>query len=155
MREATGGLLMMDLVVIILFVFIFFIAGFMQFARVNKIKSTMVSAIERAEGGVRNESELDKILAKAGYVGPYTFCKCTTQKRGVYYSIQIYSSIKLPFSLTVAIPVIGRTRTIDMGIFYDDPNQEIFRNGGNVSTDAIPDELGGGQYQCLTGNNES
>lgn len=128
MREATGGTLLLQLVIIILSVFVFFIAGVIQYSRVYRIKGTIVEAVERGEGGIRNKNELESVFAQAGYAGPYQFCK-VTDKRGTYYTVTIYAEFALlPNVASVKVPIKGETRTIDTGIFYGDDQSELFQS---------------------------
>ena len=134
MREATGGLLLLDLVVTILFVFIFFIASFMQYTRVYKIKGNVINAIERAEGGVKSETEFTRVLSAAGYGGPYEFCKYTNTSRGTYYSLTLYTQfVILPRYFSIKVPISGNSRTVDTGIFFDQ-DQDVFK-GPHASCD--------------------
>ena len=130
MREATGGTLLMQLVIVILAVFIFFIASVMQYARVYRIKGTIVDAIERAEGGIKSKDELTAVMKDAQYEGGYKVCKIYDEDRkGTYYSVEIYSYFTiLPQFFTIKLPVRGETRTIDTGIFYDADN-DAFSSG--------------------------
>jgi hypothetical protein len=126
MREATGGTLLLQLVIIILSVFVFFIAGVMQYSRVYRIKGTIVEAIERGEGGISTKDELEIVFAQAGYAGPYQFCK-VSDKRGTYYTVVIYAEFALlPNVASVKVPIRGETRTIDTGVFYDSDQAELF-----------------------------
>jgi len=129
MREATGGTLLLQLVIIILSVFVFFIAGVMQYSRVYRIKGTIIEAVERGEGGIRNKAELESVFAQAGYAGPYEFCKING-KRGTYYAVTIYAEFALlPNVASVKVPVRGETRTIDTGIFFEDEQSDLFSGG--------------------------
>ena len=130
MREATGGTLLLQLVITILAVFVFFIASVMQFSRVYRIKGTIVDAIERAEGGITNHEELEIVMRKAGYAGPYELCKFEKDNRGVYYKLTIYARFTLlPRFASLAVPVKGETRTIDTGVFYGGNQDELFSGG--------------------------
>ena len=133
MKEATGGTLLMQLVIVILAVFIFFIASVMQYARVYRIKGTIVDAIERAEGGIRSKDELTKVISSAQYDGAYKVCKkYDDTRKGTYYTVEIYSYFTiLPQFVTIKLPVRGETRTIDTGIFYDADN-DAFSSGGCI-----------------------
>ena len=130
MKEATGGTLLMQLVIVILAVFIFFIASVMQYARVYRIKGTIVDAIERAEGGIKSKDELTAVMKDAQYEGGYKVCKIYDEdRRGTYYSVEIYSYFTiLPQFFTIKLPIRGETRTIDTGIFYDADN-DAFSSG--------------------------
>ena len=137
MREATGGTMLLQLVIIILFVFIFFIASVMQYSRVYRIKGTIVEAIERGEGGIRDKGEFEAVLEDAGYIGPYILCKVSDSNRGVYYQIQIYARFTLlPQFVSVEVPIRGDTRTIETGVFYEDSQGGLFETGqmidGNI-----------------------
>jgi hypothetical protein len=130
MREATGGTLLLQLVITILAVFVFFIASVMQFSRVYRIKGTIVDAIERAEGGITDNKELEAVMKKAGYSGPYELCKFDKESRGVYYTLTIYARFTLlPRFASLSVPVKGETRTIDTGIFYDGNQDALFTGG--------------------------
>ena len=48
-----------------------------------------------------------------------------------------------------SIPINGRTKTIDMGVFYNDLEQEVFANA-ETESGVLPSELGGGTYQCIS-----
>jgi len=122
MRDATGGTLLMQLVAVILAVFIFFIASVMQYARVYRIKGTIVDAIERGEGGIRSQEELNAVISSAQYEGEYEICKVyASRRKGVYYTVEIYSYFTiLPRFMQIKLPVRGESRTIDTGIFYED-----------------------------------
>jgi hypothetical protein len=132
MRDATGGTLLMQLVAVILAVFIFFIASVMQYARVYRIKGTIVDAIERGEGGIKSQDELTAVIASAQYEGAYEICKIyDPDRKGTYYKVTIYSYFTiLPRFVTIKLPVKGETRTIDTGIFYDDTD-DIFSSASS------------------------
>ncbi len=130
MRDATGGTLLMQLVVVILAVFIFFIASVMQYSRVYRIKGTIVDAIERGEGGINSKDEITKVLSAAQYEGDYKICKIyDSQRQGTYYTVEIYSSFTiLPRFVQIKLPVRGETRTINTGKFYE-TSDDVFKDG--------------------------
>ena len=130
MRDATGGTLLMQLVVVILAVFIFFIASVMQYSRVYRIKGTIVDAIERGEGGINSKDEITAVLSAAQYEGDYKICKIyDSQRQGTYYTVEIYSSFTiLPRFVQIKLPVRGETRTINTGKFYE-TSDDVFKDG--------------------------
>jgi len=130
MRDATGGTLLMQLVVVILAVFIFFIASVMQYSRVYRIKGTIVDAIERGEGGINSKDEITQVLSAAQYEGDYKICKIyDSQRQGTYYTVEIYSSFTiLPRFVQIKLPVRGETRTINTGNFYE-TSDDVFKDG--------------------------
>jgi len=130
MRDATGGTLLMQLVVVILAVFIFFIASVMQYSRVYRIKGTIVDAIERGEGGINSKDEITQVLSAAQYEGDYKICKIyDSQRQGTYYTVEIYSSFTiLPRFVQIKLPVRGETRTINTGKFYE-TSDDVFKDG--------------------------
>jgi hypothetical protein len=131
MREATGGTLLMQFVIVILFVFVFFITSVIQYARVYRIKGTIVDALERAEGGVKSIDELNAVMHEAKYDGKYKICKhYDSTRKGTYYTVEIYSYFTiLPRFVDLQLPVRGETRTIDTGIFFDNSDNDIFGDG--------------------------
>ena len=127
MREATGGVLLLQLVIVILTIFVFFIASVMQYTRVYRIKGTVINAIERSEGGIRDQEEFEKVLGTAGYDGPYKLCKCQSNSKGTFYTLEIYAAFTmLPQFVSIAVPIRGNTRSIESGIFYRSDQTELF-----------------------------
>ena len=128
MREATGGTILLQLVIIILAVFVFFIASVMQFSRVYRIKGTIIEAIERSEGGIKSSKELTNVMTQAGYTGEYELCKLEEANRGTYYKLTLYAKFTLlPTIASIYVPVTGETRTIDTGIYYKDGQDTLFQ----------------------------
>jgi hypothetical protein len=138
MREATGGVLLLHLVILILSVFIFFIGSTMQYTRVYRIKGTIINAIERNEGGIKDKDEFERILANAGYAGPYTLCKCSSGTRGVFYAIEMYASYTLlPQYGSIAVPIRGNTRSIESGVFYKNSQESLFGTSSHNSSNTL------------------
>ena len=132
MREATGGVLLLQLVIVILSIFVFFIASVMQYTRVYRIKGTVINAIERSEGGMGSPDDFTTVLSRAGYDGPYRLCKVSNSNRGVYYKLEMYAAFTiLPQFVSIAVPVSGTTRTIESGVFYKNTSQETFTLTGS------------------------
>ena len=149
MREATGGVLLLQLVIVILSVFVFFIASVMQYTRVYRIKGTVINAIERGEGGIGTPQEFTSVLKRAGYDGPYKICKVKSSNRGVYYTLEIYAAFTLlPQFVSISVPVSGTTRTIESGVFYENDSQEIFTISGSTGGFSVESDAHGNKV-CL------
>ena len=130
MREATGGVLLLQLVIVILSVFVFFIASVMQYTRVYRIKGTVINAIERGEGGIGTPDEFTTVLVRAGYDGPYKLCKIRKPNKNAYYTLELYAAFTiLPQFASIGVPVSGSTRSIETGVFFD-AEQETFTTSG-------------------------
>ena len=119
MRESIGGSMLFYIVLFFLSIFIFFIASVIRYARVYKIKNSMVNYVERNEGFL-NKSEFDDELSKLGYQenGRYKVCRYFPSELGGYYYIELYATFELPivgnwFFIDVAIK--GDTHTITSG----------------------------------------
>lgn len=119
MRESIGGSMLFYIVLFFLSVFIFFIASVIRYARVYKIKNSVINYIERNEGIVE-KSDIDKELGKMGYDsnGAYKICRYFPSELGGYYSLELYARFELPivgnwYYIDVAIK--GDTHTITSG----------------------------------------
>ncbi len=138
MRDATGGVLLLHLVILILSAFIFFIGSTMQYTRVYRMKGTIINAIERNEGGINDRDEFETILSNAGYTGSYILCKCSSGSRGVFYALEMYSDYTLiPQYGYISVPIRGNTRSIESGIFYQDDQKSLFGGPSNNSTNKL------------------
>lgn len=145
MREATGGVLLLQLVIVIISVFVFFIASVMQYTRVYRIKGTVINAIERGEGGVGSLQEFTDVLGRAGYSGPFELCKIdlgydstTNKHKGAYYSLEIKAAFTiLPQFMSIGVPVRGTTRIIESGVFYEG-EQGIFTDSRGTGVTISP-----------------
>ena len=90
MRESIGGSMLFYIVLFFLSIFIFFIASVIRYARVYKIKNSMVNYVERNEGFL-SKSEFDDELSKLGYQenGRYKVCRYFPSEIGGYYYIEL------------------------------------------------------------------
>ena len=113
MRESIGGSMLFYIVLFFLSIFIFFIASVIRYARVYKIKNSLVNYVERNEGIIDNK-EIDSELAKMGYDsnGKYKIC------RYFYYYIELYARFELPIVgnwYFIDVSIKGDTHTITTG----------------------------------------
>lgn len=121
MRDSIGGTLLFWIVLILLSVFIVFIALIIKYAHVYKIKNSLINYIERNEGIVSQE-EFDSNLLGLGYSrdGKYKVCRYLSddKEKGGYYYIELYSITKFPLVgnfAVINIAIKGETRNITTG----------------------------------------
>ena len=121
MRDSIGGALLFWIVLILLSVFIVFIAFIIKYAHIYKIKNSIVNYVERNEGVVSKE-EFDNQLLELGYSGEggYKICRylAKDEDKGGYYTIELYSLTTFPLVgdvMAIKIPIKGETRNITTG----------------------------------------
>ncbi len=117
MRESIGGTMLFWIVLFFMSIFITFMASVIRYARVYKIKNSMISYIEKNEG-VYSKEEFESELTDLGYPvdGKYVICKYHPTSSGGYYFIKLYASFEVPivgWSLDVVIK--GETSQITTG----------------------------------------
>lgn len=97
MRESIGGAMIFWIVLFLFSIFISFIAFIIKYARVYKIKNTVVNYIIRNDGAV-SHSEIDQKLKEMSYKydGRYKICRYFPSDLGEYYYIELYSDIEFP-----------------------------------------------------------
>ena len=134
MRDSIGGTMLFWIVLLLLSIFIVFIAFIIKYARVYKIKNTAVSFLERNEG-VSTQEEFENVLLYAGYPrnGGYKICRyLSSDKKGGYYTVELYSITSFPLVgdiMAFRIPIKGETKFISTGtkiITTDDSNNSWF-----------------------------
>ena len=118
MRESIGGTLLFWIALSLLMFFIIFMTFIVKYARVYKIKNSMISYIEKNEGVV-SQSEFDAYLLNYGYPkdGTYKICRYL-QDKGGFFTLELYSVTEFPVfkNLTsINIAIRGETRTIVTG----------------------------------------
>lgn len=117
MREAMGGTGLFIIVLTFLTIFIGFLASVIQFARVYRIKNSIVNYIEEQEGIMDSQEDFELKLAEIGYntnVRPYLICKYDGGNRGIYYKVKLYVSFSI-LSASLRVGINGETRLIDTG----------------------------------------
>lgn len=115
MRESVGGAMQLYLVMFILFIFIMFLASVVQYARVYKIKNSVINTVERNEG-ISTAEEIDNVLKQYGYnpKNGYKLCKYSSENKGAYYYIELYATFSF-LKLKIDVTIKGETRLIETG----------------------------------------
>ena len=153
MRDSIGGTLLFWIVIILLSVFIVFIALIIKYAHVYKIKNSIVNYIEINEGASSHE-EFDVNLLNYGYSkdGTYKLCRYLSndKDKGGYYYVELYSVTTFPIVGNLAvvnITIKGETRNINTGTkirsvdgWFNSPKSECkvcdLKTGDCVTSDA-------------------
>ena len=121
MRDSIGGTLLFWIVLILLSVFIVFIAVIIKYAHVYKIKNSMVDYIEKNEGITTRENFETQLLAlNYPKENGYKICRylSSDKSKGGYYYIELYTVMKFPIVSNFAvvnITIRGETRNITTG----------------------------------------
>ena len=134
MRDSIGGTMLFWIVLFLFSIFIIFIAFIIKYARVYKIKNSMVNYIERNEG-IDSHENFDLMLLKYDYPtnGQYKVCRYML-KNGGYYTLTLYSRTEFPLigqfiSLNIAIK--GETKTIKTGTKIKNVDDTMFNQNRN------------------------
>ncbi len=145
MRESIGGTMLFWIVLFFMTIFITLMASVIRYARVYKIKNSMISYIERNEG-LASKQELENELKSLGYGsnGKYVICRYNPNNRGGYYYLKLYATFDIPiigFEIDVAIK--GETSQISSGTLIKNTNylatdSSVYTCDGNIKeTDEI------------------
>ena len=104
-------------------IFIAFMASIIKYAKVYKVKNSMINYIERAEGIASEEEFLDQ-LTKLGYkTDKYVICRYNPSSSGGYYYLKLYATFEIPIvGVTFDVKINGETRTIETGTQINDKN---------------------------------
>lgn len=113
MREAIGGTLLMQIVIVFLIIYIFFMAVVINYGRVFRTKNSLISFIEAEEGF--KEGVARKVRERAtslGYNGEIHVCY-TDGNDSKYYSVMVFITFQLPLvTQNIEIPITGETSAI-------------------------------------------
>lgn len=120
MRESIGGTMLFWIVLFFMSLFISFMAFVINYAKVYKIKNSMINYIERSEG-ITSKDEFESELTFLGYPKneKYELCKYEPTDVGGYYSLELYMTLEFPIvsgALPINISVKGETRNIETGV---------------------------------------
>ena len=129
MRESIGGTMLFWIVLFFMTIFIAFMASIIHYARVYKIKNSMINYIERSEG-IKTKEEFENVLVSLGYPadGEYKICRKINSDIGGYYTLSLYAVFELPFvGSGVKVEIKGETITIATGTLIKDTGS----NGSN------------------------
>ena len=118
MRESIGGSMVFWIVLFLFSIFIAFISFIIKYARVYKIKNTVINYITRNEGVVKH-SDIDKQLSSMEYQenGEYKICRYIPSDMGVFYYIELYSNTEFPIVgkwLHYVVHIKGETKVFEM-----------------------------------------
>lgn len=126
MRESIGGTMLFWIVLFFMSIFIAFLAAVIQYARVYKIKNSIVNYLEQGEG-ISDQETFENALTRLGYPsnGKYVICRYPAENRGGYYYVKLYATFSI-LSASVDVKIKGETRLIETGIFIK--SDEWFSN---------------------------
>ena len=122
MRESIGGTMLFWIVLFFMSIFIAFMASVINYARVYKIKNSMINYIEKSEG-IRTKEEFEDMLVSLGYStdGDYKVCRTISRETGGFYSLSLYAVFELPFvGSGIRVEIKGETRQIESGTLIKD-----------------------------------
>ena len=122
MRESIGGTMLFWIVLFFMSIFIVFMASVIRYARVYKIKNSMINYIEKNEG-IKTQEEFEAVLAELGYppTQTYKFCRTIVGEKGGYYTLSLYANFELPFvGNMIKVEIKGETRQIETGTLIKD-----------------------------------
>ena len=118
MRESIGGTMLFWIVLFFMSIFITFMASVIRYARVYKIKNSMINYIERSEG-IYSQEEFEAVLDDLGYPvdGKYLICKYNPiQTKGGYYFLKLYATFEVPIvGWKLDVVINGETSQITTG----------------------------------------
>ena len=123
MRESIGGTMLFWIVLFFMTIFIAFMAAIIHYARVYKIKNSMINYIERSEG-IKTQAEFESVLLDLGYPAQkdgYIICRRITGDTGGYYSLSLFANFDMPFAKQlIRVEIKGETRQIETGTLIKD-----------------------------------
>lgn len=142
MRESIGGTMLFWIVLFLFSIFITFMSFIIKYARVYKIKNTIVNYITRNEGVVTH-TDIDRELRSMTYPqdGSYKICRFFPSDLGEYYYLELYSVSEFPIigkALGFRVTIKGETRIINR----DEKNTDL-----NIGT-SESDWFYGTEDQC-------
>ncbi len=113
MREATGGALLIKIVLIFIAIYISFLAVSINYSQAFKVKNKLITIVEVNEGwapGSTADNEIKTYLRQVGYTQSYTVLKVPTD-RGPYYKVTTYIAFNFPVTGTrFTFPITGETK---------------------------------------------
>ncbi len=124
MRESYGGTMLFYIVLFFMSIFIAFLASVIKYARIYKMKNSMINYIERQEG-VTGPEEVSAELLSIGYPSSSYFDICMYKPREdiAYYYIKLNATFSLPIvSYAFDVPIKGETRMIETGVTINSKN---------------------------------
>lgn len=118
MRDSIGGTMLFWIVLFLLSMFLIFMSFIIKYARVYKIKNSIVSYLERNEG-VTSKLDFEFELRTLGYPekGQYKLCRYLLPDKGGYFYVELYSRTEFPVTnfVSINITIKGETKIIETG----------------------------------------
>lgn len=116
MKESIGGTMLFWIVLFFMSIFIAFLAAVIQYAKVYKIKNSVINYLEQGEG-ISSQTEFEDILTRLGYSkkNGYVVCRYNAQDRGGYYFVKLYANFEV-MSFSLKVKIKGETRLIETGV---------------------------------------
>lgn len=138
MRESIGGSMIFWIVLFLFSIFITFIAFIIKYARVYKIKNSIVNYIVKNEGVVKR-SDIENKLIEMNYQekGQYKVCRYFPSDLGDFYYIELYSNTEFPIIgkwLHYVVTIKGETRIFNKSKDNIDLNHS---NGTGTDNDNV------------------
>lgn len=137
MRESIGGTMLFWIVLFFMSIFIAFLAAVIQYARVYKIKNSVINYLEQGEG-IDSKEHFESVLTSLGYPanGKYVICRYGSNTKGGYYYVKLYATFKI-MNAGVDVKIKGETRLVETGVLVK--SNEWF---DNLGTEAVCDGRG-------------
>lgn len=146
MRESIGGTMLFWIVLFFMTIFIAFMASVINYARVYKMKNSMINYIEKSEG-IKTKEEFEDALVNLGYPanGDYEICRKISRETGGIYSLSLYAIFELPFvGNGIRVEIKGETRLIETGT--------LIKDSGNGQGNWFSGSVSPGSVMCFTRN---
>ena len=133
MRESIGGSMIFWIVLFLFSIFIAFLSFIIKYARVYKIKNTVINYITRNQGAVKH-SDIDRQLQSMDYQehGEYKICRYYPSDLGVFYYIELYSNTEFPVVgkwLHYIVSIKGESKIFDI----DDENVDLNQSSSGIN----------------------
>jgi len=119
MREATGGALLIKIMLTFIAIYISFLAISINYSLAFRVKNKIISIVEVNEGWEKDspaDEEIEVFLGQVGYTKKgnkwYDIVKISTD-RGPYYRVTTYISFEFPVvRMFFTFPITGETKII-------------------------------------------
>ena len=149
MRESIGGAMIFWIVLFLFSIFIAFISFIIKYARVYKIKNSVINYITKNEGVVKH-SDVDKQLKEMNYQqkGEYKVCRYFPTDLGEFYYVELYSNTEFPIVgdwIHYKVHIKGETRVFEI----NDENVDLNQSSGSGSDENDNIWFYGTEDQCF------
>lgn len=117
MREATGGALLIKIMLIFIAIYISFLAVSINYSLAFRVKNELISIIEVNEGySETTDQQIRQYLGEVGYTkrgNKWYDVRAMDTPRGPYYKVTTYISFDFPVIGTFfTFPINGETRVL-------------------------------------------